>query len=89
MHFTQRVKPKCQTMPGPLKLVSTAAPARRWLGLHLAADLLEGSRQHGGELARPGTRLLDTGPAMQSTHLWDQQSLNVICKMGCFCLIEL
>lgn len=35
----QRVKPKCQTMPGPLKPVSTAAPARRWLGLHLAADL--------------------------------------------------
>ena len=54
MHFTQRVKPKCQTMPGPLKPVSTAAPARRWLGLHLAADLLEGRGQHGGDLARPG-----------------------------------
>ena len=54
MHFTQRVKPKCQTMPGPLKPASAAAPACRWLGLHLAADLLEGCGQHGRRVARPG-----------------------------------
>lgn len=63
------------------KAASAGAPACRWLGLHLAADLLEGCGQHGRRVARPGDWSVghEVGSAICSALGYQQSLIFFIC----------